>query len=206
MTDTTALIRAKKAGSTGITEQLANQMYNNQGAHYMAIVEFKVDERHEKADGTRKVDLVITQIEPATDSMLEEYLRELTRVGYLNRQQTDGQLAIDQSLGQERTVADVLASGGRYKPHPFLPVDASQDNPICDVCGGIEASAVHSTQEVLDEPDDEGDEEETAAILEDPDAMAAIEEAEAEADPWAYDAPEGQAATIPDPFTAPATT
>ena len=36
-------------------------------------------------------------------------------------------------------------------------VDASVENPICDVCGGIEASAVHSTQDVLDDPDTEGD-------------------------------------------------
>lgn len=157
--DYTAKIRAKGLDATGVTEQLAAEMYRNKGRHYMAICEVKVDETHEKADGNRKVDLILTLVEPATDSALEEHLRELTRVGYLNRQQADGQLAIDQSLGQERTVADVLSSGGKFKPHPFIVVDASVDNPICDVCGGIEASAVHSRQDVLDEPDPEDDEQ-----------------------------------------------
>jgi hypothetical protein len=157
--DYTAKIRAKGLDATGVTEQLAAEMYRNKGRHYMAICEVKVDETHEKADGNRKVDLVLTLVEPATDSALEEHLRELTRVGYLNRQQSDGQLAIDQSLGAERTVADVLSSGGKFKPHPFIVVDASVENPICDVCGGIEASAVHSRQDVLDGPDPEDDEQ-----------------------------------------------
>lgn len=152
--DYSAKIRAKGLDATGVTEQLAGEMYRNKSRHYMAIVELKVDETHEKADGTRKVDLVLTLVEPATDTALEEHLRELTRVGYLNRQQSDGQLAIDESLGAERTVADVLASGQKFAPHPFLPVDASQDNPICDVCGSVDASAQHSTQQVLDTPDD----------------------------------------------------
>lgn len=149
MTDTsdyTAKIRAKGLDATGVTEQLAAEMYRNKGRHYMAIIEVKVDETHEKADGNRKVDLILTQVEPAMDDTLAEHLRELTRTTYLNRQQTNGQLAIDQSLGQERTVADVMASGRSLRPHPFLPVDTSLDNPICDVCGSIEASAVHSTQ------------------------------------------------------------
>lgn len=156
--DYTAKIRAKGLDATGVTEQLAAEMYRNKGRHYMVIAEVKVDETHEKADGNRKVDLVLTLVEPATDSALEEHLRELTRVGYLNRQQSDGQLAIDQSLGAERTVADVLSSGGKFKPHPFIVVDASVENPICDVCGGIEASAVHSRQDVLDDAVDEEDE------------------------------------------------
>lgn len=171
MTDTadyTAKIRAKGLDATGVTEQLAAEMYRNKGRHYLAIVEVKVDETHEKADGTRKVDLVLTQVEPATNPDLEEHLRELTRVGYLNRQHGDGQLAIDASLGEERTVADVLASGQRHRPHPFLPDDAAKDTPICDVCGGIEASAVHSTQDILDDPDEEDDDQgdETRADVE----------------------------------------
>lgn len=151
--DYSAKIRAKGLDATGVTEQLAAEMYRNKGRHYMAIVELRVDETHEKADGARKVDLILTQVEPATSTDLEEHLRELTRVGYLNRQQADGQLAIDTSLGQERTVADVLSSGQSFRPHPFLPDDAAKDTPICDVCGGIEASAVHSTQDILDTPD-----------------------------------------------------
>lgn len=199
--DYTAKIRAKGLDATGVTEQLAGEMFRNKGRHYMAIVELRVDETHEKADGARKVDLILTQVEPATSTDLEEHLRELTRVGYLNRQQSDGQLAIDASLGQERTVADVMASGKSMRPHPFIAVDASQDNPICDVCGGIEASAVHSTQEVLDEPDEPS---------EDPDAEPGAHDGPGEPivsePPWEYEQPEGQAATVPDPFATPATT
>jgi hypothetical protein len=205
--DYTAKIRAKGLDATGVTDQLAGEMYRNKGRHYMAIVEVKVDETHEKADGTRKVDLVLTQVEPATNIDLEEHLRELTRVGYFNRQKSDGQMAIDDSLGSERTVADVVASGRSLRPHPFLPDDVAKDNPICDVCGGIEASAVHSAQEVLDDP--ETQEEEPDVQEEDPDAEPDAHNGPGEpigSDPWEYEQPEGQAATVPDPFAAPANT
>lgn len=207
--DYTAKIRAKGLDATGITEQLAGEMYRNKGRHYMAIVEIKVDETHEKADGARKVDLILTQVEPATSTDLEEHLRELTRVGYLNRQREDGQMAIDESLGAERTVADVLASGKSLRPHPFIPDDVAKDTPICDVCGGIEASAVHSTQDVLDEP--EGDDDETppglTSIDDDPDGIEVT--GQTEPDGWAYDSPEGTDAdedrhlsSVTDPFAA----
>lgn len=155
--DYTAKIRAKGLDSTGITEQIAAEMYRNKGRRYMGIVELVVDETHEKADGTRKVDLILSLVEPAIDDHMAEYLRELTRVTYRNRQQADGQLAIDDSLRDEPTVAQVLEGGQRFRPHPFLPDDAAKDTPICDVCGGIEASAVHSTQDVLPEPDNEAE-------------------------------------------------
>lgn len=204
--DYTAKIRAKGLDATGVTDQLAGEMYRNKGRHYMVIAEVKVDETHEKADGTRKVDLVLTQVEPATNTDLEEHLRELTRVGYFNRQKSDGQMAIDDSLGSERTVADVMASGKSLRPHPFLPDDVAKDTPICDVCGGIEASAVHSTQEVLDDPEPE---EEPDVEEEDPDAEPDAHDGPAEpiGEPWEYDAPEGQpATTIPDPFATAITT
>lgn len=207
--DYTAKIRAKGLDTTGVTEQLASEMYRNRGRHYIAIVELKVDETHEKADGTRKVDLILTQVEPATTTDLEEHLRELTRVGYLNRQKVDGQMAIDESLGQERTVADVLASGKSMRPHPFIAVDASQDNPICDVCGGIEASAVHSTQEVLEETEHDGSngplpDLPDTAYADDAEPIPAPDPSDPE--PWEYDGPEGTqpADTVPDPFTTPA--
>lgn len=148
MTDTTAKIRAKGLDSTGITEQLATEMYKKKGARYMAIVELKVEERHEKADGSKKVDLVLEQVEPATDANVAEHLRELCRVSYINRAQADGQGTIDEALRQERSTADVLAAGAKHRPHPFLPVDASAENPICDVCGVVEgATQLHESIE-----------------------------------------------------------
>lgn len=170
MTDTTAKIRAKGLESTGVTEEIASEMYAHKGRHYMAIVEFKVEERHEKADGAKKVDLVLTQVEPATDEDLAEHLRELTRTLYYS---LDGHTG-STTEGQERTTSDVLASGQGHRPHPFLPVDAADEHPICDVCGKAEAAAVHSTQDVLpdygddeDLEDDDGDELEEDDELED---------------------------------------
>lgn len=155
MTDTTAKIRSKGLDATGVTERIAEEMFNRKGAHYMAIVEIKVDATHETADGKRGVDLILTQVEPATDDNLAEHLRELTRTVYFNRKlATDGpqlQIAGD---SDEPTVDAVIAAGRAHRPHPFIAVDASQDNPICDVCGELETAPRHSTQELLTEEDD----------------------------------------------------
>jgi len=90
MSDTHAKIRAKGLDATGVTEDLADQMYRSKGAHYMAIVEIRVDETHENAEGKRKVDLILTQVEPSTSPTLDDHLRELTRTLYYNRQTAAG--------------------------------------------------------------------------------------------------------------------
>lgn len=156
MTDTTAKIRAKGLDGTGFTEDLAASLFNRVGANLKAIVELQVVDKHgPNLDGKRGIELVITQLEVADDTNLEEHLRELTQTIYYNRS-LDGHTG-STTEGQERTVADVMASGQHFRPHPFLPVDASQDNPICDVCGSVEASAQHSQQDVLDQPhEDDG--------------------------------------------------
>lgn len=150
MTDTTAKIRAKGLDSTGVTEEIANNLYANKGKRIVAIVELHAVERHEKADGTRRVDLVLEQVEPAVDDAAAEYLRELTRAMYVNRQQAQGQLAIDGTLDNEPTVEGVLAAGGPHRLHPFLPDDASSEIPICDVCGKVETASIHHTD--VDDP------------------------------------------------------
>lgn len=158
--DYTARIRAKGLDTTGVTEQLATEMYRNKGRHYMAIVEVKVDETHEKADGTRKVDLILTQVEPATAPDLAEHLRELTRTLHFNRGIEGGQPTLDDDIAPK--VSDILAAGAIHRPHPFLPDDVAKDQPICDLCGGIEASAVHMTQDFLpdgDDGEDDGEDE-----------------------------------------------
>lgn len=152
MSDTTAKIRAKGLDSTGVTEEIANQLYAHKGRHYMAIVEFKVEERHEKADGTRKVDLILTQVEPAVSDDMAEHLREISRTCYFNRGTGDQPTLTGH---EEPTVEGVMKAGAKHRPHPFLPVDATIDNPICDVCGALETAPVHSTQDALPEADDE---------------------------------------------------
>jgi hypothetical protein len=141
MTDTTAKVRAKGLDATGVTEDIANQMYAHKGKHYMAIVEVKVDERHDKAGGQRRVDLVIEQFEPAVDDDLEAHLRELTRTLYANRAHADGQAAIDDTLTPSLT--DAIKAGQGFEPHPFVPVDPSIENPICDRCGVVEKAGQH---------------------------------------------------------------
>lgn len=217
MTDTHASIATKGLDNTGITEDLADELFHKVGTHLMAIVDLQVVDRSgPNVKDKRKVHLIIDGIEPATDDAMAEHLRELSRVGYLNRAHANGTIAINQELDNERTVADVLAAGARHKPHPFLPVDASIDNGICDVCGSIEATPVHSSQATLPDGDDEGDEDEadgptdgdTADDTDDTDdteeGPEPTEPAAQLEEPWEYDQPEGANAlrSVTDPFTA----
>jgi len=100
---TTAKVRAKGLASTGMTEELATKLYHQPGGRIMAIVELKVDETHEKADGDQKVDFVITELEPVVDGKLngqiDEHVRDLQRVLYENRlrlEAGDDQLPLDE--------------------------------------------------------------------------------------------------------------
>lgn len=150
MTDTTAKIRAKGLDSTGVTEDIASTLYANKGKRVMAIVELHAVERHEKADGTRRVDLVLEQVEPAVDDQLADHLRELSRTLYQNRAQADGQQALDDTLIPD--LKDAIAAGEHHRPHPFLPTDAAADNPSCEVCGLAQAAGVHYEHDDLDDP------------------------------------------------------
>jgi hypothetical protein len=200
--DYAASITTKGLDGTGLTEDVARKLYSRRGRKAMAVVELVVDETSDKRDGTHKVALAIAGLELVLDHTdIENHLRDLQQTIYANRQRADGQMAIDEQLGGERTVEDVLSSGRSHRPHPFIVVDASVENPICDVCGGIDASAVHSTQDVLDQPDDPENPAEPALDTEGFDeqnqidderaeeAAAAIDEAYDEFDgPHAYDA------------------
>lgn len=153
MPDTTARIRAKGLDTTGVTEDLAAEMFKHVGRHYMAIVDLHVVDKHgPDVKGKRGVELIIDNLEPATDDTLAEHLRELTRTLYFNRGQRDGQLAIDDQLGDERTVEDVMAAGAQHRPHPSCPSTPPTDNPICDVCGLLETAPIHSAQDTLPAP------------------------------------------------------
>jgi hypothetical protein len=114
MTDTSVKIRAKGCASTGITDELASRLYANKGARILAIVELKVEERHEKADGDRKVDLVIDTLEPVVaenpgmEHTVDEQVRRIQRALFMNRQMgEEGQLPLDST---EPTVQEVLAA------------------------------------------------------------------------------------------------
>jgi len=149
MTDTTATINAKGLDATGITEEIAADLFHKVGTHLIAIVDLQVVDKHgPNVKGKRKVTLSIDGIEPALDKNVAEHLRELTRTMYFNRQ-------VDQPLdgGEERTVDDVLAAGKKHEPHPYLASGlAIDDDAICDVCGQHEGAAVHADRDQVSDP------------------------------------------------------
>lgn len=208
MTDTTANIAAKGCNSTGITENLAEKLHAQLGKKVMAVVELVAESRAENLKGKDKVTLSILTIEPAPDHHTEEHLRELARAFYFERALDEAQPTLD-GAGPERTVKDVMAAGAAHRPHPFLPVDAAQEDGICDVCGTVQSAGVHSTQEVL--VDLEGDEDEPDAQLDDEDSdEPELEESDDEPvvygrealdDDWTYDQPEPRLTAVADPFT-----
>jgi hypothetical protein len=165
MTDTTAKIRGKGLDTTGVTESMAADLFNKVGTHFMAIVDLQVVDTHgPDIKGKRGVEIVIDALEPATTEDIAEHLRELTRTLYYNRGVGHQPMLPGHD---EPTVEGVMNAGAKHRPHPFLPVNAGEDdNPICDVCGSLETAPVHSTQDTLpngdadDEPDEDLEDDE----------------------------------------------
>lgn len=162
-------IRAKSdLAGTGVDEALARQMCNRKGKSYMAVVEVKVDELHDKASGQLGADLVITQFWPAADTLkggadLDAHLRNLTRTMHQNHalNSEDEQLQIETPGDLEPKVSDVLAAGKALEPHEFVATKEG-DVTICDVCGEDEDDARHSADVVG--PDDEAGQDEPPHI------------------------------------------
>jgi len=159
--DTTAKIRSKGLDSTGVTEEVAAQMYNSLGRYTMAIVELKHEDHGKNAEGKRRVELVITMVEPALDSTTEDHLRELTRVLDYNRrlQSPDQELPIDRDAN-EPTVEGVIAANKKLEPHDFVDAGADGDGfDTCDVCGDPQTAPIHHIDQAPDtgpDPDDDG--------------------------------------------------
>jgi hypothetical protein len=107
--DTTAKIRAKGLNATGVTEDIATRLADAEHGSLIAVVELKVEEVHKKVDGERRVDLIITTLEPATDKIGEDHLREFQRALYYNRAVDEQQPTLDD--GPEPTVSEVLGRG-----------------------------------------------------------------------------------------------
>lgn len=110
MPDYLARIRAKGLDSTGVTEALAKQFYSTLGSHHLAVVEFRVEDRRETADGKHEVHLILTQVEPSTVGFLDDHLREITRALYRNRALADGQAPLP-GTDDGRTLQDVVHAG-----------------------------------------------------------------------------------------------
>lgn len=86
-----AKIRSKGLDATGVTEDVARQMYATLGAHTMMVVEVQHVKHSDDADGQHSVELVITTAEPAQDERMENHLRELARGMYRTRPEVQGQ-------------------------------------------------------------------------------------------------------------------
>lgn len=83
---TTAKIAAlNKTDNTGITPDLADNMWHALGSHHIAVVDFRVVERSEGEDDTNGVKLEIAYLEPADDTDTTGYLQELQRALYRKR-------------------------------------------------------------------------------------------------------------------------
>lgn len=201
MTDYTAQMKSKGLDATGVTEEIARDLYNRLGSHMMFIVEGRVDARTEGTDGSHKVQLTLTMVEPATDDTLDDHLRELARTLHFNRAIDTDQPMLDGGDGINPKVGDVIAAGHRHRPHPFLPVDAADDNGICDVCGLIDAAGVHSTQDFLPDVDDDEDSSEEPYV----DTEGDFDDYDADPEhqgPHAYDAGPDDACQCGRPFEA----
>lgn len=151
---TTAKIASKGTNGTGITEDLAKRCHDQLGRKVLAVVELVAETRSEKRNGDESVSLSILTIEPAPDSLTEDHLRELARSFHYERKLAEGGDEMIPGTGDniEPDLKTVLAGGRQFEPHPFVPVDAADDNPICDVCGVVEDRPQHADRSDIPDP------------------------------------------------------
>lgn len=155
--DYTGRIRAKGLTGTGVTEAMLGRHHRNKGGRLMIVASIHVAGVSENLDeGTGDVAYVIDELEVAPDTAMD-HVRNLVRsFNYERLLDANGPtLPLDDHgdmRGDEPTVEQVVAAGGRFEPHPFLPVLTGEDDeaPICDVCGLVEDTGPHDTS--TDEP------------------------------------------------------
>lgn len=149
---TTAKIAAKGTSGTGLTEELAKRCHDQLGRKVLAVVELVAETRSEKRNGDESVTLSILTLEPAPTTATEDHLRELARSFYYERQLAEGQQPTLDGDGIEPDLKTVLEQGHRFEPHPFLPVDAADDDGICDLCGEVQGRPQHAERTAMDDP------------------------------------------------------
>lgn len=112
MPDTTARIRAKGLDTTGVSEAMATEMFaKGAGKYHMAIVEWRTEEPHgPTTEGKKRIDLVLTQVEPARDDRSANALREMARALARQRRAEDGELPLDGTSETEKPLSDATAA------------------------------------------------------------------------------------------------
>lgn len=111
MTDYVARIRSKGLDATGVTEDVARQMYATLGSHTMMVVEVQHVRHSDDAEGKHSVELVITTAEPAQDEKMNNHLRELARGLYRRRPAVEGQEVLT-GVGDDGPGLDDTISAG----------------------------------------------------------------------------------------------
>ena len=172
---TTAQIAAKGTKGTGITDELAKTLHDNLGKTITIVAEIRSESRGENLKGDETVKLAIQTLEVIPeDAGAADHVREIAKTAHYNRMvaQEGPDLELD---GPAPKVADVLAAGQRFQPHPYLASTLStDDNATCDVCGQHEGAAVHADRTALADPfatahdEDEDEDDGEPANPEDP--------------------------------------
>lgn len=174
-----AKVRAKGLEATGVTEELASQMFATMGQTTLAIVELAHVEQHNKSNGDRRIDLTIELLEPSRSEKMDDHLRELMRAMYADRRAKDGDTLPGTEGGGGRSLDDVLDAGEAllernfdgeidgtwdgsmedeqangddpsYDKHPFTP--SAEDAKRCAACNKTNRAAVHVTLSSVPEP------------------------------------------------------
>ncbi|WP_193613136.1 hypothetical protein [Nocardioides lijunqiniae] len=133
--DYNAKVRGKGLENTGVTEDLAREMFNTLGRSTMAIVRLTHKRQINDDDTGRTVELTIDLLEPSTSAELDEHLRELTRTLHQNRalKADDQQLQIDTPGDLEPTVEGVIAAGRAHIAQTDDPLpEGDDDEPLGD--------------------------------------------------------------------------
>lgn len=115
MSDYTASINSKGCDKTGVTEDLASELYHGGRSTMLAIVELSVvKDSNNHVTGTKGVQLMIDTIEPVVcgNSEIEERaqndIRRVMRALFMNRKMAEGEtLPLDDT---EPKLADVLSA------------------------------------------------------------------------------------------------
>jgi len=99
----------------GLSQELAARLWDQLGSTHLAIVELKVADHTEDADGDKGIKLQITHLEPVNGHPdVADHLRELQRALYRTR---SPQADIESFDDIEPTVGDVLQHGRAHLDH-----------------------------------------------------------------------------------------
>jgi len=128
MAATEAKIAAKPTKNTGITTEIAQELYDRLGRTRVAIVEISSAAHTVDVDGKKSVQLKIGFIETPQDDEIDNHLRELAQALYRER---TPQKALEAVSQQEPKAADLAKKGaGLFLVDPALPPNPSDEDLI----------------------------------------------------------------------------